>query len=832
MNKRVLSIILAVTMIYSLMNFTAYARNSYNICEAEEAFESKVKNSKKKSSFTDAYMVDIFNNGCPVLVEIEYYARSGCNIFSFQDNSIVDIDEQLMASTNDFFGNAFSSFGLFAYEPLASAGSWDSFFAIDDNNKIYIVKYTSSRNGRHNNYRDAEVMVESDIVTNLKIGYFEDEIFHKLYSNEIYRCNNGTEFTVDARGFDENGNEFFLDLGVKYDKVFEHFSLKRLIYDESSNYYKVPNKKGDCFDKYTCTPSAWAKPLIEEAITYGIVPENLQHLYKSKISRGEFCQLICSLIERTQGKSLFDIINERGGYNFRDKSPASFDMLSENYISMTDYLKSNSPIGLCEKAGIINGYSEGNLAPNDFLTRQQAAVIIERTLQYLGFDKSNTSAIQFNDASSFANWATNSIDLISACAVPDSDIRIMSGDENGNFMPEDNFTIEQAIITVKRTIDYIRVPIVRWIQDDETQNELMSTLVFEDKYLKCKVFDRLIAANDFEYDALTMNAVRYLNSPATAFKDMFYYACFGENEYAVVEQPKELKLQLARIISNITDEDDAQIAAESKIYNEIVAKMLKYGVVSSEHKADKMQKYIDAALETTTVLKYVIDWSKFSQEQIEYITHDYVESMLYLDTLKEAMEVTECDSELLDNAIYQLREDYHGWWVNNVCEKVAKDTSDELMSNSVETYLKNLLDKDYSILRVIPFAVEASGLNEIYDGSTNVLLSLPYSNMLIDAYKEFAHKIADDNYTAEDVAHCERLFELCKAAKINEYKNLLSATDGNSLFDDPFSNRGLQTVQLIKILDKPIISLSGTPTSNPVNFLKKEIEALKKLSYN
>ncbi len=164
--------------------------------------------------------------------------------------------------------------------------------------------------------------------------------------------------------------------------------------------------------------SAWAKDTIEKAIAIGIVPDEIQAEYTRNITRQEFCKLaVMTYMAKT-------------GNTVKENAESPFTDISDNYVTAAYELK------------IAAGKGNGKFAPNDSITRQEAAVMLNNLARLIGIEGSN-SITGFADEKSFADWARDSIYSVSAA-------EIMTGTGNNNFSPLSNYTREQAITTVYR----------------------------------------------------------------------------------------------------------------------------------------------------------------------------------------------------------------------------------------------------------------------------------------------------------------------------------------------------------------------------------------------
>ena len=177
-------------------------------------------------------------------------------------------------------------------------------------------------------------------------------------------------------------------------------------------------------------PESWAKTEVDMAIINNLVPKNLQSKYKENITRKEFCELAINLIEEKTGKTLDDILIEKG--------------LSISNNPFTD--TSDKIVTAANKLGIVNGKGNGIFAPNGYITRQEAAVMLTNTAKVFEVDTS-ASESTFADKLSIASWAKSEVDYVSS-------LYVMKGTEKG-FEPNSNYTRQQAYITILRLFDNI-----------------------------------------------------------------------------------------------------------------------------------------------------------------------------------------------------------------------------------------------------------------------------------------------------------------------------------------------------------------------------------------
>ena len=172
------------------------------------------------------------------------------------------------------------------------------------------------------------------------------------------------------------------------------------------------------------TSSAWARETIESAIAAGLVPESQQSGYTKAISRQQAAQMFVSLLEKAAGKDVAAILKEKG--------------LQTDQSAFTD---TRDPAVLaCSALGILKGVKAGTFAPDDTLTRAQAAAILNRTANVLGTRTAGYSHT-FTDVK--GHWVEPELGWPAHTG-------ILEGTGGGKFSPNDTLTREQTIAIVWR----------------------------------------------------------------------------------------------------------------------------------------------------------------------------------------------------------------------------------------------------------------------------------------------------------------------------------------------------------------------------------------------
>ncbi len=199
-----------------------------------------------------------------------------------------------------------------------------------------------------------------------------------------------------------------------------------------------PTEKPTVSPKPTATPSAtatpqptakpncssWAETDIENAVSKKILPQDMQSGYTKLIDRADFCRIAYNMLD-ISGKAE----NVNNGTHFDDISMKEIYMLS----------------GM----GIINGKGENKFAPNDNITREEAAAILSRMVSYLKLNLPEQSGASYSDDGDISDWAKENVYDVKKLGV-------MQGVDNNKFDPKSGYTKEQAIVTIMRVMKNIK----------------------------------------------------------------------------------------------------------------------------------------------------------------------------------------------------------------------------------------------------------------------------------------------------------------------------------------------------------------------------------------
>lgn len=162
--------------------------------------------------------------------------------------------------------------------------------------------------------------------------------------------------------------------------------------------------------------TSWAKDAIEQAIASGIAQGYPDGSFKpeNSISRAEF----------------FEWTNKIYAFT-KESSTIYTDVPSNTWYAPV--------IAKAIAAGYVFGYPDGTIDPEGEITRQEAAVIMNR-LNLLGLTQ---NPLPFSDAETIATWSKRAVQNV-------ADAQIMLGYPDGRFLPDAPITRAEALVTISR----------------------------------------------------------------------------------------------------------------------------------------------------------------------------------------------------------------------------------------------------------------------------------------------------------------------------------------------------------------------------------------------
>ena len=169
-------------------------------------------------------------------------------------------------------------------------------------------------------------------------------------------------------------------------------------------------------------PSTWALDIVNGAIADELVPENLQGAYRQATTRAEFCALAVAMYEQITGEEIVERV--------------TFDDTTDVNVQKMAAVK------------VVSGVGNNKFAPDDKLTREQAATILAQLAAALGKDLEVKSPT-FADNAAISTWALAAVGQI-------QNAKVMGGVGNNTFAPKDAYTREQSIITIVQLMTAIQ----------------------------------------------------------------------------------------------------------------------------------------------------------------------------------------------------------------------------------------------------------------------------------------------------------------------------------------------------------------------------------------
>ena len=185
-------------------------------------------------------------------------------------------------------------------------------------------------------------------------------------------------------------------------------------------------------------PSSWAVAGVDIARQEGLILPASETGYKNNITREEFCNLVVNLAAASKGVSYSDFIN---GFT-SDFSKVKFKDTQNKSIYAANLM------------GVVNGTSETTFNPRGYITRQEAACMLERTAKYFGKTGKALTPLTFADSGQIASWAKEGVKYVSGTTSTKG--AVMGGVGNNLFSPKSYYTKEQSLLTFSRLYDVLK----------------------------------------------------------------------------------------------------------------------------------------------------------------------------------------------------------------------------------------------------------------------------------------------------------------------------------------------------------------------------------------
>ena len=252
----------------------------------------------------------------------------------------------------------------------------------------------------------------------LHITHFFNSL--EVVEGEVAVPSDGKSFLIAIKY--ENGSSFYFSMYQSGLIINENlkYNISTQAYNRFLNFiYALKTKEIILDDEVTFEASEWAKNDIDTAVKKELVPSFNQINYTGKISRLEVCQLIDNLL---------------ANYGIEDaetKDNPFTDTKDKTIINLYNY-------------HIVNGKTENEFFPYDYITREEFAEILSNVYGMLkGEEETSEETTCYADREEISDWAKDSVDFLGSKG-------ILIGDTNNEFRPKEFITKQEVIISILR----------------------------------------------------------------------------------------------------------------------------------------------------------------------------------------------------------------------------------------------------------------------------------------------------------------------------------------------------------------------------------------------
>ncbi|MBE7051204.1 MAG: hypothetical protein E7395_01355 [Ruminococcaceae bacterium] len=250
---------------------------------------------------------------------------------------------------------------------------------------------------------------KADVIKNIPVW-----TFHQLHDPTVSSA--GTVAMVKALtevGAEVKFTPYFDPIHNAWTKGYAEPELLQWLYSHTK---EDKNEEAVQTNPITDGASDWAKGEVALAYASGIMPKQIADSYQADITREEFCEMVVNILPQSLEAS----------------RTAEFADCENNAV---EYAYS---------VGVVNGVSNTEFAPSAKATREEMATMLYRAYKLIAPEAMPTLSVDHPDKDLISEWAVEAVDFMSESG-------IMLGDDEGNIMPKQNTTREQATLLVYRT---------------------------------------------------------------------------------------------------------------------------------------------------------------------------------------------------------------------------------------------------------------------------------------------------------------------------------------------------------------------------------------------
>lgn len=247
-----------------------------------------------------------------------------------------------------------------------------------------------------------EIVVDEDSII-IKI---DDQEYESSISNGLSSYNNKRVIRDEGNGVYTNVPHFVEDNKLKIKTKYPHGLL---ITDRIVSNFKD-------------TTNVFSRDEIEELYNYKIVNGTTETTYSpyNDITRGQFSVMIARALE-LKPSSNTDKFPDASGKWYADQVQALYE------------------------TGIITGFTDGTFGGEKKLTRQQAAAMIARMLEYMGVDTTPKENVALDDMDRISDYAKDAVQYLASHDV-------LNSGEGTKFNPYNNLTRAQMAKILMRSL--------------------------------------------------------------------------------------------------------------------------------------------------------------------------------------------------------------------------------------------------------------------------------------------------------------------------------------------------------------------------------------------
>jgi len=260
----------------------------------------------------------------------------------------------------------------------------------------------------------------------------------RIFTNVWIKVNDGSwidagEYLFMKEQFTVDAIDYFHDITNIDAAVYE----VKFRYSFDYMYYPAAVKSGYIYSPFSNVithgmpaykgASSWATTELDKASDYGLITERIKPNMSGKITREEFAEISVKLYEKYTGIKAI-----AGNVTFADTT--------------------NPEILKAANLGLVTGVGNNKYAPNDLVTREQMATILQRALKVINpnADFSTDGVPIFVDDNKVESWARDGVYYCYKEKIVTGVGKINGID---SFDPDGNATREMAVIVCKRAYE-------------------------------------------------------------------------------------------------------------------------------------------------------------------------------------------------------------------------------------------------------------------------------------------------------------------------------------------------------------------------------------------